>query len=111
MEEDDDAIAGSLLRPPQPGAQSKFSDYPAEFQKWGYIVKTDTYCDMGNDQFGMEDALQGIGVSSDESSWKCCTAYHGDPYGTTKINDMTYQVDGKTYRVTASVRVNLLILH
>jgi hypothetical protein len=96
----DDAAAGSLLTPPKTSAQSIFTNFPADLYKWGYIVNTERYCYMGNNQYGMEAALAGMGISADRRHWRCYTAHHGNPYGQQVVNDQRYVVDGRTYRVS-----------
>jgi hypothetical protein len=97
----DDATAGSMFTPPMGSAQSTFTDFPAELYKWGYVVDEEKgWCEMGNIQYGMEDAFTGLGVSSDYRRWKCYTAHHGKATAQQVINDQRYVVDGRTYRVS-----------
>jgi hypothetical protein len=97
----DDATAGSMLTPPMISAGSTFNNFPADFQKWGYTVRTQIRCDMDNDQYGIEAALGGIGVSTRKTDWKCYTTHHGNPYRQPAINDQAYVLEGRTYRVSS----------
>jgi hypothetical protein len=94
-----DAQAGLLLTPPRSSAKSRFDRFPEDLTKWGWSIDRATYCDMDNNQYGIEAALAGMGVSSASSAWKCWLANHGDPYGQRQVHDQTYQLNGRTHRV------------
>lgn len=96
----DDVTAGSMFNPPMSSAQSTFINFPAEFNKWGYVINSEARCDMDHSQYGMEDAMAGLGVSADPRHWEYYTAHHGNPYGRQVMNDQRYVVDGRTYHVS-----------
>ncbi|KAF2021620.1 hypothetical protein BU24DRAFT_488006 [Aaosphaeria arxii CBS 175.79] len=106
--------AGVLFTPPRLSSQSVFSSFPAEFVKWGWDVQeiVGEECNFEY-QWGIREALRGMGSSgvphnSNGGSVWCYKVRHYRPEdaydeeGDFDINDQTYQVDGRTYRMTGA---------
>lgn len=54
-----------------------------------------------NLDYGLENALEGIGASTAAEDWECYDIQHEDAFPHSRpIDEQTYVVDGKTYRVS-----------
>ncbi|KAF2794315.1 hypothetical protein K505DRAFT_361196 [Melanomma pulvis-pyrius CBS 109.77] len=98
----DDVGAGALFMPPLASASSQWTNFPTDLTTWGWspLPMPAMYCDTSNRQFGIEKALQGLGLSSSSPNLKYWYIQHGVRSGRERLDDQKYTVNGKEYRAT-----------
>lgn len=98
MMESDDKTAGGLFEPKRDSAHSDFT-FPDDFDKWGYKTVKSAGSDLAD--YGLADMLKNLGVSAAKEDWQTLNTMHGERYGRDPLDKQTYEVDGKTYRVSS----------
>ncbi|KAF2005965.1 hypothetical protein P154DRAFT_559633 [Amniculicola lignicola CBS 123094] len=111
MMQSDDHEAGQLFDPPMDVAASRWTDFPASFEHWGYSTREEkAFCDMDETDYGVQRALRGLGASTKREDWVCYEVSHGDrTNGAPNLNDQTYKIGDRVYRVTgayAAIAIN-----